>query len=109
MTSIHWAGARVVSGSSDGSVREWDVIGGLPIPTTQGKISAVAFSRDGRTIASAGSDGTIQLWNPDTAKPARQLGDPATKARGGHQPGLQSRWHADRLQAHKMGQCACGT
>ena len=79
VTSVNWAGTRVVSGSLDGSVREWDVIGGLPIPTAQGKISAVAFSHDGRQIASAGSDGTIKMWNPDTAKPAGQLGDPAGK------------------------------
>ena len=45
----------------------------LLIPTHQGVIFSIAFSSDGKTIVSGGYDGTVRLWDLETAKP---IGEP---------------------------------
>jgi WD40 repeat protein len=45
----------------------------LPVKTDLGQVGGIAFSPDGRTLATAGSDWTIRLWNVDTHA---QLGAP---------------------------------
>ncbi|WP_346294111.1 neuraminidase-like domain-containing protein [Sphaerothrix gracilis] len=59
-------GQRIVSGSSDGTLRLWDRDGNLigqPFDNQGSTVFTVAFSPDGQTIASGSGDRTIRLWN----------------------------------------------
>jgi WD40 repeat protein/serine/threonine protein kinase len=56
---------------------------GGPLRGHEGGVQAVAFSADGKTLASASADGTICLWDASTGT---QLGDPLR----GHSDGVFS-------------------
>jgi hypothetical protein len=45
-----------------------------------GGVTGLAFSPDGKTLASASTDGRVLLWNPTTAQP---IGQPSTGHSGG--------------------------
>ena len=40
------------------------------LPAGPSTVFAVAFSRSGKLLATAGADGTVRLWNPATRRPA---------------------------------------
>jgi WD40 repeat protein len=56
----------IVSGSSDKTVRLWNLKGepvGQPFQGHQDSVNSVAFSLDGQYIVSGSRDSTVRLWN----------------------------------------------
>jgi len=64
-------GSRIISASSDTTLKLWDAISGKCILTLSGhlsRINTVAFSPNGRLIISASNDNTLKLWNALSGK-----------------------------------------
>ena len=62
-------GSKIVSGSSDKTIRVWDASTGIEVlPPIRGGdwISSVAFSPDGSKIISGSGDRTIRVWDAST-------------------------------------------
>ena len=70
-------GKTLAGGSSDHTVRLWDVKTGEPKGTLTGHrhtVNSVAFSPDGKLLASSGSyDHTVRLWDTETWEPKGTL------------------------------------
>ena len=64
-------GRFLASGSSDGTVKIWNLANGAELRTLTGHtdiVTAVAFSPNGQLLATASRDKTVRLWNPGTGK-----------------------------------------
>src|SRR5262249_17356354 len=75
-------GKSLLSGSQDRTVRLWDVATGKELRTLEGhtsEITCVAFSSDGKAVASAGwydrhnPDTAIRIWDAATGKELHRL------------------------------------
>ena len=67
----------IASGSSDDTIRLWDVATGETLNILEGHwdwINSVAFSPDGETLASGGDDDDIHLWDVATGEELKTLG-----------------------------------
>jgi WD40 repeat protein len=67
-------------GSTEGEVKVWDTGTGkealkLDGHAAPGDVWSVAWSGDGKLIASASADRTVKLWDADTGKVARTFGE----------------------------------
>ncbi|HKQ75601.1 MAG TPA: AAA-like domain-containing protein, partial [Blastocatellia bacterium] len=64
-------GKRVLTGSDDGTARQWDAQTGQPIgePLRHASpVSAVAYSSDGKRVLTGSEDGTARQWDAQTGQ-----------------------------------------
>jgi len=70
-------GKRIVSGSSDGTIKIWDAETGRELRTLfaghTSSVKSVVYSPDGKRILSA-SDKMIKIWDAETGRELRTLG-----------------------------------
>jgi WD40 repeat protein len=74
-------GKRLVSASSDRTVRVWDTATGLCLRTFAGhsdQVFTAAFHPDGKRVASAGRDRAILIWDPTSDQEGVRLHGHAT-------------------------------
>jgi hypothetical protein len=60
------AGARLATGSYDGTAKVWDAAGGRVLLTLEGHaglVYSVSWSRDGTRLATGSTDGTAKTWD----------------------------------------------
>jgi len=99
-------GLTLATGSTDRTVRIWDVVAGTLRRTLEGhagSVLSVAFSPDGSLLASGSEDATIRLWRPDDGSLVRSLAGPAygvtalTFSKDGHSLLASSNDHTVRI------------
>ena len=69
-------GQTLASGSSDNTIKIWNLSTGQEIRTLMGHsygVWSVAISPDGQTLASGSGDNTIKIWNLSTGQEIRTL------------------------------------
>lgn len=69
-------GKTLASGSSDNTIKLWDLQSGMMTHTLTGHrndVNVVAFSPDGSLLASASDDHTVKLWDPHTGSQGATL------------------------------------
>jgi WD40 repeat protein len=78
-------GLSLAAGFGDGTLRLWAIVSGNDLvpklqfgngSATQGHkeaVHSIAFSADGKTLASGSADQTVRLWDSSTGKELRQL------------------------------------
>ncbi len=96
-------GARLLSGSDDKTLKIWDAASGNLIRGWEAQrlgVTAVAFSRDGIHLLSAGSDpvgrmdNTLRLWDAASGQLVRIFGASATYTPDG------TKWHGSVHEGH---------
>jgi len=67
--------AEIISGSTDGSVRSWDLVKGEVVKQFDhgGAVSSVAARADGKRLASTGTNKVTRLWNLEDGKVVAEL------------------------------------
>jgi WD40 repeat protein/tRNA A-37 threonylcarbamoyl transferase component Bud32 len=69
-------GKRIVSGSSDRTLKIWDATSGQVVLTLKGhtaEVRSVAFSPDGKRVVSGSGDNTLKIWDAANGQEVRTL------------------------------------
>ena len=78
-------GRRVVSASSDKTLKVWDLDTGRVVTTLEGHTRSVwscAVTPDGRRVVSASGDKTLKVWDLDTSRVVTTLGGHTGRVNG---------------------------
>jgi len=70
-TAMSADGGRLVTGSTDKTVKVWNCASGKELTSFGGhtsRVLAVAFANEGRDVVSASADGTVKIWDAQTGK-----------------------------------------
>jgi WD40 repeat protein len=88
------SGSQLYTGDASGGIHKWTLDSKEPLLSAQqpGVVYTLALSPDDKTLASAGSDKTIHLWNAETFKPKLKL-----EGHAGPVNGLAFNARGDRL------------
>jgi WD40 repeat protein/uncharacterized caspase-like protein len=77
VSSVAFSGdgrAFASAGGVNGPIRLWDIAAGQELHALPGNlVYSIAFSPDGRTVASGGYDNTVKLWDVATARQLHAL------------------------------------
>jgi WD40 repeat protein len=93
-------GKSFATASRDGAIRLWDGVSSAPIRVLRGHngpVNSVFFVPRSQNLVSAGSDGTVRLWNPATGQllaTLLTLFDPKTPETGAVAKVLSPNWLA---------------
>jgi WD40 repeat protein len=74
--SVSADGKRLLTNSTDHTLRLWDADTGKLLRTFEGhteKVYAAALSADGKRVLSGSDDATLRLWDADTGKQLREF------------------------------------
>ena len=69
-------GGQAVSGSSDGTLKVWDLPSGRPVRSLKGHmgwVRAVAVTPDGGQAVSGSDDNTLKVWDLSSGRLVRSL------------------------------------
>jgi WD40 repeat protein len=75
-TALSPDGSMLASGSSDNTIRFWNMgfrVPGRVLPGHAGGVTGVTWSPDGQHLASSGADHTIRIWNALSGKQESML------------------------------------